>query len=117
VKDANAIRPARLASSADLQELSVTWADGHVSTYSFEGLKRACPCVECRGGHSNTAAPIDPFVFHVPSLMTYVLKQVEPAGNYAVRFHWGDGHSAGLYRWETLRGYCPCEQCEATRAK
>ena len=28
---------------------------------------------------------------------------MEPIGSYAVRFVWNDGHSSGLYTWETLR--------------
>jgi DUF971 family protein len=59
------------------------------------------------------AEPVDPFVFHVPSLMTYEISALEPAGAYALRIVWGDGHNAGLYRWESLRGYCPCPACAA----
>jgi DUF971 family protein len=28
---------------------------------------------------------------------------VEPVGNYAIRIHWSDGHSTGIYTWEYLR--------------
>jgi DUF971 family protein len=24
-------------------------------------------------------------------------------GNYAVQIHWSDGHSSGIYTWDTLR--------------
>ncbi|MDZ7682107.1 MAG: hypothetical protein U5J63_10460 [Fodinibius sp.] len=24
---------------------------------------------------------------------------------------WNDGHSNGMYQWDTLRETCPCEQC------
>jgi DUF971 family protein len=28
---------------------------------------------------------------------------MEGIGNYAVRLAWNDGHSSGLYSWETLQ--------------
>ena len=31
------------------------------------------------------------------------LDGMEPIGNYAVRLGWNDGHSSGLYTWETLQ--------------
>ena len=108
--------PIRLEADADAQTLTVGWADGHTSVYSYEGLKRACPCAECRGGHGAMAEPVDPFVFQVPSLMTYEIKELEPAGHYALRIVWGDGHSSGLFRWEVLRSYCPCDACATAPA-
>ena len=30
------------------------------------------------------------------------LEGMEPIGNYAIRLVWNDGHSSGLYTWETL---------------
>ena len=110
---AAATRPVRLAADAAAQALTVEWADGHVSVYSYEGLRRACPCAECRGGHANMAEPVDPVVFHLPSLMTYEIEELRPAGHYALQIVWGDGHGSGLFRWEALRGYCPCEACAA----
>lgn len=100
-----AFQPVRLEASAEDQTLTVGWADGHVSTYSYEGLRRACPCAECRGGHAGMAEPVDPIVFELPSLMTYEIEELRPAGHYALQITWGDGHNSGLFRWETLRGY------------
>jgi DUF971 family protein len=28
--------------------------------------------------------------------------QLEPAGNYALRIVWSDGHSTGIYTWDRL---------------
>jgi DUF971 family protein len=39
---------------------------------------------------------------------TLKMLSVEPVGNYAIRIHWSDGHSTGLYSWEHLRNICPC---------
>ena len=40
---------------------------------------------------------------------------VEPAGRYAVVFHWNDGHSSGIYSWDFLRRHCQCDECRAQR--
>ncbi|MGB3541593.1 MAG: DUF971 domain-containing protein [Rubrivirga sp.] len=98
-------RPVRLQADASAQSLTVGWADGATSTFSYEGLRRACPCAECRGGHGKMAEPVDPVVFSIPSLMTYEIKELRPSGHYALQIVWGDGHDSGLFRWELLRGY------------
>lgn len=99
--------PTRIAVSNADQELTITWADGHTSVYSYEGLRRACPCVTCRGGHGKMAEPIDPIVWELPSLQTYELKEVQRAGHYALQLVWGDGHREGLWTWRYLRELRP----------
>lgn len=100
-----ATRPVRLEAQADAQQLVVGWADGHETTLSFEGLRQACPCAVCRGGHAAMHEPIDPVVFELPALMTYEVKELRPTGHYALQIVWGDGHGSGLFRWDALRGY------------
>jgi DUF971 family protein len=34
---------------------------------------------------------------------TVVINDGELVGNYAIRFNFSDGHSAGIYTWEYLR--------------
>lgn len=114
---ADATRPVRIGASSEDQELTVEWADGHTSVYSYEGLRRACPCAECRGGHGNMSTPVDPIVFHLPSLMTYGIKELKPAGHYALQIVWEDGHASGLWRWDVLRGLCPCAECSPVAAE
>lgn len=95
--------PTQVAVDHGAQELTIAWADGHTSVYSYEGLRRACPCAVCRGGHGQMAEPVDPEVWDLPSLQTYEIKEVRPAGNYAIQLVWGDGHSQGIWSWEFLR--------------
>jgi DUF971 family protein len=38
-------------------------------------------------------------------------------GKYAIRFQWNDGHELGIYSWDFLREYCPCEACVAERVE
>ena len=107
-----AARPIRLAASQPEQALTVEWSDGHASSYSYEGLRRACPCAECRGGHAAMAEPVDPVVFHLPGLMTHEIRELRPAGHYALQIVWADGHASGLWRWDALRALCPCATCQ-----
>jgi DUF971 family protein len=39
------------------------------------------------------------------------MESVEPVGHYAVRIHWNDGHSTGIYSFDHLRKICPCPEC------
>jgi DUF971 family protein len=94
--------PTQIAVDHAAQTLTIAWADGHTSAYSYEGLRRACPCAVCRGGHG-PAEPVDPEVWDLPSLQTYKIEEVRPAGNYAVQLVWGDGHSQGIWAWPYLR--------------
>lgn len=92
---------------------AIVWSDGHRSVYPPALLRRICPCAECRGTHG---AP--PKAFQVLSARQVagaprqiVIESVEPVGNYAIAFRWGDGHKEGIYSWPLLRAECPCEVC------
>ena len=41
------------------------------------------------------------------------MENVEPVGNYAIRIHWNDGHSSGIYSYDHLRQICPCASASA----
>jgi len=99
--------------------LSLHWDDGHLSEYPFAGLREACPCAECRGGHANMGGPADPSVFDLIPLSpakSYVMTRILPVGHYALQPEWSDGHSSGIYAWGYLRDLCPCAICRAERA-
>ena len=103
----------RVTVDADEQTLTIDWADGHRTVYPLDGLRRACPCASCRGGHEHMGDLPDPEVFLVPSLMRWEDVKVSPVGSYALRFTWDDGHDSGIYTWERLRAMCPCDACRA----
>jgi DUF971 family protein len=42
------------------------------------------------------------------------LIDIQPIGNYAIEFHWHDGHSTGIYTYDYLRSLCPCPECDAS---
>lgn len=89
--------------------IAIDWADGHTSRFTNEFLRDHCPCATCTGAHgtppqrTNFSAPdaANPFPMFTPKPR---IVNVEEVGAYAVRIHWSDGHSAGLYSFEHLRG-------------
>lgn len=107
-------RPTGVTADRTLREVTVSWDDGHVSSYSFAGLRAVCPCAECKGGHANMGVPPDPRVVRDAQNDQLTLEHVEQVGGYALQFHWSDGHRAGIYTWDTLRQACPCPGCLAS---
>jgi DUF971 family protein len=105
--------PTGITVNRQTNEMTIPWNDGHVSLYSFSLVRKACPCAECRGGHSNMRSEPDPEVFSTPivdSPSTRV-RSVEPVGSYAITIEWEDGHRYGIYTWNYLRALCPCPIC------
>ena len=112
-------RPVDIKANRSKKEMTITWADGHESTYSFSLLRHACPCAECRGGHEKMRAEPDSEVFKLPDEDTPAthLQQVEAVGSYAITIHWEDGHLYGIYNWDYLRALCPCPICRPPEEK
>lgn len=86
--------------------LRITWADEHVSSYSFRYLRQNCPCAACRDEWSG-AALLNPE--DIPEDLA--AKRAEVVGNYALSFAFSDGHGTGIYSFETLRKLCRCQEC------
>lgn len=96
----------------------IVWSDGHASEYTPAQLRKMCPCADCRGAHGG---PPKAFVILNPAKLRsaprqVVIDRVEPVGNYAIAFTWGDGHREGIYTWSLLRNECSCEACALRRS-
>lgn len=82
----------------EARELAITWSDGKSTPITFRKLRQLCPCAACvdEWTHERTlvaeSVPVD-----------IAIRQVNPVGNYALGITFGDGHSSGIYSWETLR--------------
>ncbi len=100
----------KITVNSELRELQISWADGHLSRFPMEGLRKACPCVFCQGGHENMGKPVDPSIFLERSEHDRLITRITQVGNYAIQIHWNDGHQTGIYRFERLRDMCPVEQ-------
>lgn len=92
------------------RQLFIKWADDHKSVYPLFGLRKNCPCVECRGGHSEMGS-FDKSLFRVKPTRHFEIEDIRQVGNHAIRIFWSDGHNTGMYQWETLRKLCPCDTC------
>ena len=75
--------------------LEIAFEDGARYKLAFEFLRVSSPSAEVRG--------------HGPGQETLqegkrdvLLTDVEPAGNYAIKLTFDDGHDSGLYTWEYL---------------
>ena len=95
--------------------IQIDWKDGHASEYGLQYLRDKCPCAACTGAHGTPPrqpeteqAATSPFQMYKAALK---ILSVEPVGSYAIRIHWNDGHSTGIYSWEHLRSICPCAEC------
>jgi DUF971 family protein len=116
VLEMNAVtKPKRVTVDSGAQTFAILWGDGHQTVFPLDGLRRACPCAHCRGGHAKMHELPDPETFRLPSLMQWKSVRVEPVGGYALRFTWDDGHDAGIYTWQRLRAMCPCDACAELR--
>lgn len=104
--------PMEMGSVTD-RVFSITWSDGHRSTYTWLHLRLHCPCAACVGEWRYRpprlrAADVRPDIRPMA---------VSRVGAYALRFEWNDGHNTGLYTFEALRGrLCECSECTARRA-
>lgn len=79
------------------QVLELTWTEGVVSRLPYRFLRGECPCASCRNEWTGERM-LDPTTISAD----LKLEGMEGIGNYAVRLAWSDGHSSGLYTWETL---------------
>jgi DUF971 family protein len=80
------------------QILEVTWPDGRVDRLPYHRLRSQCPCAGCRDEWTGRRI-LDPGSIR-PDLKVVGMENI---GTYAVQPAWNDGHSSGLYTWETLR--------------
>ena len=94
--------PVEIRHEKAARRLVVAWDDDHQSPFGLDYLRSWCPCASCQG-HAASARYLD--------LSGQELVHLEPVGNYAVAFTWGDGHSTGLYSFRLLRSLCPCAAC------
>ena len=96
------MQPERMDLFPAAGELAVRWEDGHESFYRFDDLRRRCPCAVCNERRQAGQILLGPAV--QPLEMT-------PVGSYAVQFRWSDGHSSGIYTYDSLRDACRCRSC------
>ena len=88
--------PTEIRLSGDKRSLQVTFEDGAAFSLPAEYLRVTSPSAEVQG-HSPSERKTVPGKRHVAVI------GVEPVGNYAVRLHFDDMHTTGIYSWAYLR--------------
>lgn len=102
------MRPNSVQVIGDL--LVAVWDDGHESYYPLEELRRTCPCAGCAGEPDLFGNVMrGPAPHYTPR--SFQLDSVTPIGNYALQPNWADGHNYGMWTYERLRAFCPCDVC------
>ncbi len=86
--------------------LHVQWSDGSTSFYPCDLLRRMSPSADSKATREELEQnPLA--ILPNTSSETVVIEDGELVGNYAIRFTFSDGHTAGIYTWEYLRKLQP----------
>jgi len=104
-------RPRDIAIERSSGCMHVVWQDGHSSRFELAWLRMHCPCATCREERREQAAHRDPLRLVATPPPSQEIVAAEFVGHYAIRFTWGDGHTAGIFPFEALRASCPCQKC------
>jgi len=91
---------------SDDHTIHILWADGHRSVFPTKMLRERCPCAGCV--HELTGERLlDPRTVRADIRA----EEIQLVGRYAIRIRWSDGHGTGIYTFERLREWCPCQAC------
>lgn len=91
--------------------VTITWADGHVSTYTSTWLRANCPCAACREQRWAAENEAEELSLTAEAPPSAEIVGAELVGGYAIQFAWADGHDSGIYGFAALRRSCPCDEC------
>jgi DUF971 family protein len=95
------MQPIEIKVHKKTSELELVYLDNKAFKLSFEFLRVHSPSAEVRGhGKGNEVLQ--------HSKRNVQLINIEPAGNYALKLVFDDGHDSGLYDWDYL--YQMCQQ-------
>jgi DUF971 family protein len=79
-------------------EVRILWPGGPEVTIPPKLLRDRCPCAGCVEEGTGRKL-LDPAT--IPEDIRP--EGVDAVGNYAIQIRWSDGHSTGIYSWDTLR--------------
>jgi DUF971 family protein len=88
-------RPVNIVLHQRSRTLQIEFDDGKQFSLSCEYLRVYSPSAEVQGhGPGQEVLQI--------GKENVTITQIDPVGSYAVCLHFDDGHSTGIYSWETL---------------
>ncbi len=79
--------------------LMVRWSDSVVTAIKLTNLRRNCPCAVCGAEYEKKGSGYLPLY----KQEEVTVKDIIPAGSYAVNIVWADGHNAGFYIYDLLK--------------
>ena len=82
----------------DPRTLSILWEDGHRDDFDVRDLRLSCHCALCVEEMSGRKL-LDPRTVR----SDVSPQQIVSVGNYALGFHWNDGHNSGIHSFNDLR--------------
>ncbi len=88
-------KPTELSMHQKSRVLEISYADGERFELSYEFLRVHSPSAEVQGHGPGQG------VLQVGKEDVLILN-IEPVGSYAIQPTFDDGHSTGIYSWETL---------------
>src|SRR5262249_28430379 len=81
--------------------LVIQWNDGHHSIYTWQHLRKHCPCAACR---EERLRPPELFPIlkaaDLTPLPPLAAVSMPPIGRYGYKIIWNDGHDTGIYPLE-----------------
>src|SRR5688572_10137010 len=89
--------------------VEVTFADGRACRFGLADLRLACPCAGCRNAREGGRDPWRP----APGRPELAVTSAELVGNWGLQITWSDGHSTGIYPFESLRRWCEAGEASA----
>ncbi|MFN3213652.1 MAG: gamma-butyrobetaine hydroxylase-like domain-containing protein [Henriciella sp.] len=89
--------PTELRFSKSKRALHITFDDGEAFALPYKQLRLDSPSADVQG-HGSGPKPPPPIVRD-----DITVDKADPVGRYAVRIHFSDGHSNGLFTWADLR--------------
>ncbi len=95
-ESANPLKPKEIVEGDE--ELRIVWSDDTESHYSFEDLRRNCPCAKCVDEWTGRRKEAS---LSLPASLR--LLDVNAVGNYAIQLFWSDGHNTGIYSFNRLK--------------
>ncbi len=95
----NPFMPKTIGMHRQSREVELTYHDGMAWRISCEYLRVFSPSAEVRG-HGEGQAVLQAGKIDIRA------KDVEPVGNYGLKFIFEDGHDSGIYTWQYLRELC-----------
>lgn len=77
--------------------VAVSYADGAVCRFELAELRASCPCAQCRSLRDRGEPAWRPGADNLS------VTDAELVGRWGLSLTWSDGHSTGIYPWESLR--------------